>query len=302
MLDILITSAGFFLMIFIAYVMKQHGILRLEDKDFLGKVLINVCLPAVIVMSFQEFVFDVSLIAAFLIGMCCNLLGVFVGYFFARNGSKEKKSLLMILTAGYNIGIFTIPFVSSFFVSSAVLGVMMFDVGNAVFVMGTSAAIVGAILNNEKGNPFPDILKKMSRSPCILAYVVMFVLIMLPMEIPSFVFTIADIPSRATSYLAMTMVGVMLDFKINPEERKELLTLLALRYGYSFAIGCLLFFLLPFDVEVKKGLMIAVLSPMSTASMVFAQSLGCKPSLVGGAGTFSILISMILIVSVTLFL
>ncbi len=302
MTDILITATGFFLMIFIAYLMKQRGILHLEDKDFLGKVLLNVCLPAVIISSFQDFAFDVSLIAAFLIGMTVNLLGVFVGLFLARRGSKEKKALLMILTSGYNIGIFTIPFVSSFFVSSAVLGVMMFDVGNAVFVMGTSAAIVGAILNNEKGNPFPDIVKKMSHSPCILAYVVMFLWILLPMEIPSFVFTIADIPSRATTYLAMTMVGVMLDFKINPQEKKELFALLALRYGFAFTVGLLIFYLLPFDEEVRKGLMIAVLSPMSTASMVYAQTLGCKPSLVGGAGTFSILFSMIFIVAVSILL
>lgn len=300
--EILTTSSGFFIMIFIGYFLKKIGVVKLEDKDFLGKILLNVCLPAVIIMSFQGFVFEVSLIIALVIGISCNLLGIFVGYLLSRNKSKETRAMMMMLTSGYNIGIFTIPFVSSFFTSTAVLSVLMFDVGNAVFVMGITAAIVNGVINNEKGNPIPIILGKMSKSVTILTYVAMFTIIGLGIEIPQAVFTIASIPSNATSFLAMTMVGIMIEFKIDPNEKKELFSLLGLRYCYGFFMAFLMFTFLPFDLEVKKALMIGVLSPMSTASMVFAQTFGCKPSLVGGAGTFSILLSMIFIISTSLFL
>lgn len=300
--DILVTAGGYFIMIFLAYFMKKKGILSLKDKDFIGTILLNVCLPCVIVMSFQSFAFDVSMVIALLIGMGANFTGIFVGYALSRKKSKEDQALFMVLTAGYNIGIFTIPFVSSFFTASAVMAVLMFDVGNAIFVMGTSAAIISGILNQEKGNPLPAILNKMLHSPTILTYIALFSVIGMGFDIPEEVFTIADIPSRATSFLAMTMVGIMIEFKIEKSEKKELLGVLGLRYGYAFAMSALLFAVLPFEVEIKKALMIGVLSPMSTASMVFAQKLGCKPSLVGGAGTFSILFSMIFIVGVSVLL
>lgn len=298
--EILTTASGFFIMIFIGYLLKKLGIVKLEDKDFLGKILLNVCLPAVIIMSFQSFEFDSSLVIAFFIGCICNLTGIFVGYLISRKKEKESKAMLMMLTSGYNIGIFTIPFVSSFFTSTAVLSVLMFDVGNAIFVMGISAAIVNGVLNNEKGNPIPAILDKMRKSVTILTYVAMFTLIGIGIEIPEYVFSVASMPASATSFLAMTMVGIMIEFKIDPNEKKDLFTLLGIRYGYAFLLAFLIFNCLPFDIEVRKALMIGVMSPMSTASMVFAQTFGCKPSLVGGAGTFSILFSMILIISISL--
>ncbi len=300
MTEVLTTALGFFAVIFVGYFMKSKGILKLEDKDLLGKILLNVCLPSVIVMSFQGFVFDSSLIAAFFLGMLANILGVFTGFALTKKADHQTRGLFMFLSAGYNIGIFTIPFVSSFFSSAAVLSVMIFDVGNAIFVMGTTAAIVGGLLNNERGNPLPSIAKKMLKSVNIWAYIVMITLVTLGIPIPSAVFSVFSIPASATSCLAMLMVGIMLEFKINSQEKKELFSLLLVRFGYSFLVAACMYFLLPFDLEVRKALMIGVLSPMSTASMVFAQDFGCKPSIVGGAGTFAILISMVLIVSVSL--
>lgn len=299
MKSILTTASGFFIVIFLGFIMKKRGIISLKDKDFIGVILLNVCLPCVIILSFETFIFDISMIIALLIGMAANLSGIFVGYLLSRNKSKEDKALFMVLTSGYNIGIFTIPFVSQFFTSSAVLAVLMFDVGNAVFVMGTSAAIISAVINQEKGNPLPLIYKKMSTSPTILTYVFMFTVIALGIEFPKELFTIASIPANATSFLAMIMVGILLEFNIEKSEKTELVRLLCLRYGFAFFLSFLMFYGLPFSLEIKKALMIGVLSPMSTASMVFAQTLGCKPSLVGGAGTFSILFSMIFIVGVS---
>lgn len=300
MQDILITACGFFVMIFIGYLMKRKGVISLQDKDFLGTMLLNVCLPSVIINSFKDFTFDVSFLIAFAIGVACNLAGIFVGYLLSLKSKREDKALLMVLTSGYNIGIFTIPFVSSFFSATAVLSVLMFDVGNAIFVMGTSAAIISGILENEKGNPFPVIFDKMRKSLCIWAYIIMFTFVALGVQVPEAVFSIVSIPAGATSFLAMTMVGIMLEFKIEPNERKELTKLLFLRYSFAFMIATILFVFLPFELEIKKALMIGVFSPMSTASMVFAQKLGCKSSLVGGAGTFSILLSMIFIVCISL--
>ncbi len=301
MAQVFSTASGFFIMIFIGFFMKKKGILTLEDKELLGKLLLNVCLPAVVVTSFQDFTFDTSLILAFFIGSACNLLGIFVAYHVSRKSSKENRASFMLLTSGYNIGIFTIPFVSSFFSSAAVLTVLMYDVGNAIFVMGISAAIVNGVLNNEKGNPIPEIFNKMRKSVTINAYVVMFILVGLQVEIPEILFSIARIPANATSFLAMIMVGLMLEFKIDKKEKKDLMSLLFLRYAYGFALVVAIFFLVPLDLELRKALMIGVMSPISTASVIFAQTFGAKPSLVGGASTFSILLSMLCIVSISAF-
>ena len=53
----------------------------------------------------------------------------------------QERGLYMFDLSGYNIGNFSIPFVSSFF-PAAIPFLAMFDMGNSLMVTGTTQAII----------------------------------------------------------------------------------------------------------------------------------------------------------------
>lgn len=299
--DILAKALGFILIIAVAYLFKKKGIFKKEDANLLGVMLLNINLPCVIISGFRTFQFDTSLIIAIFICIAASLGSLVVSYFVSRNASKESQALHMIGSTGYNIGIFTVPFVSSFMSANAVVCALMFDIGNAVMVFGTTAAITSAVVNKQKTNPIPAIIKKLFTTVPFVTYMCVLITVLLGIKLPSGVYVITDIGTSATSFLAMVMIGIMIEFNIKKEDAKEAASAILTRYGYSLVV-CVLIYMLPYDIEARKAMIIAMCSPLSTAATVFGRQLGCKESVLGVFNSLNIVISMILIISIVIFL
>ncbi len=301
MTEVLTKAAGFILLIALAYILKLRGFFKPEHKDIIAKMALMITLPCVAISGFKSFTYDVSYLVAIVLGVVVNVAGLSIGTLLSLKSSKDKRALMMMSTAGYNVGIFTIPFVSSFLTSSALLGVMMFDIGNSIMIFGSSAAITDAIVNKHTGNPVPAIIKKLLSMPAFIAYFTMFIISLVGIRLPDAVFTITDIGASATSFLAMMMIGIMLDFNIPKAEILSVSWVIALRYIFSAVVATIIFFS-PLPYEVRKGLMVVVFAPLSTASVVFAQALGCKSSSVGIVGSLTIMLSIIFMVGIIIFI
>lgn len=301
MQEIITTAFSFIIIILLTYFLKKIGMFKPEDKKFLSAILLNVNLPCVIINGFSDFTYDNSLILAIFLCLGISVVSIFSGYIISKNKPKEVTALYMMTSSGYNIGIFTIPFVSSFLSSTAVVCALMFDVGNAIWVFGTAAAITSAVVNKNKSNPIPAILKKLFTTVPFLSYIFMMFILLLNIQLPDIVFAVTDLGANSTSFLAMVLIGIMIEFNIDKTELREVLSVIGLRYSISI-LGCVLIFFLPmFDIELKKALMIAALSPLSTSSIVFSQKLGCKASSVGAVSSLSIIFSIIAIICVLVF-
>lgn len=301
MSEILIKSTGFILIILLSYLLKKRGIFKLEDKNMLAFMLLNINLPCIVISGFQNFQLELALLLAICFGVIANLGGVALGYLLSRKKPKEELALRMMSSAGFNIGIFTIPFVSGFLSPSALLGVLMFDIGNAVMVFGASAAITSAVVSKEKKNPLPALGKKLVSSVPFMTYMSMLVLYLVGVTLPSGLYLMTDIGAGATAFLAMVMIGIMIEFKIPKSEVKEVCGVLCSRYANSILFA-VIFYCLPFPMELRKALILAVFSPVSTAGAVFSQALGCKPSLTGIVTSLSIIISIAAMIGIILFL
>lgn len=300
--DIIVTALGFVIIILVSYLFKKFGIFKADDRKFLSNMLININLPCVIINGFKDFQFEPAFGIAIALGLIINLVAVAVGYFVSMKKEDDAKKLQMMTCGGYNIGIFTVPFVSSFLSSTAVVSALMFDIGNAIVVFGTSAAIVTALVNKEKTNPVPAILKKIGTTPAFILYGVMIVVSIVGIQLPEPVFTIAAMGSESTAFLAMVLIGIMLEFKMEKSEIKFILSSLITRYTFSIIMAVLIYMFLPFDLEIRKALVISVFAPLATAGVVFASKIGCKPSHLGVFSSFSIVISMISIIAIVIFL
>lgn len=302
MVDILNTAGSFIILIIISYFLKMKGIFTEQSKRFLSFVLINICLPCIIVNGFKDFDFDTSLLMAIVACIVISSFGIFFSYLVSRKKNRDGIVIQMMSSAGYNIGIFTIPFVSNFLSSTAVVCALMFDIGNAIFVFGALSAATSFVVDGDRSNPIPTIAKKLFTNIPFLVYIVMLTTILFNLKFPAVVYSFAELGANATSFLAMVMIGIMIEFKINLSEIKYILSALVLRYSVALASSVIIFFLPIFELELKKALMIAVFSPMSTACVVYAEKLKCKASIVGAVSSLSIIASIVFIISIVVFI
>lgn len=295
-------ALSFIGLILLSNLLKRRGVLKTEDKDFLSSILINICLPCVIISGFRDFQYSTSLIVAILICVGISITALFLGYMITRKQGRDSRILHMMTSSGYNIGIFTIPFVSSIFTQAAVVCVLMFDIGNAIFVFGTSAAITSYAVDGDKRNPLPALLKKLFSTTPFIIYMIMLAFQVLHVTIVDEIYVFVDLCASATSFLAMILVGIMIEIEVDRSELASIISALILRYTISFSAAAIIFFSTIFETDLKKALMIALCSPVSTASVVFSQKLNCKSSLIGAVSSLSIVISIMAIMSIALFL
>lgn len=298
---IITTASSFVILIILSFFLKHIGILKVEDKVFLGNILMFVNLPCVIISGFKDFEYDNSLLTAIFLAIGVSLISIAIGFVLSLKKTDEEKTLHMMTCSGYNIGIFTIPFVSSFLSSSALVCTLMFDMGNAIMVFGTTAAITSAIVFKKKENPIPALLKRMFKTIPFVTYILMLILLAFNITLPDFVYSVTDLGSNSTAYLAMIMIGIMIEFKIDKSEIRTVVSAIIARYALAL-VASFFVYSLSFDIEIRKAIIIALFSPFSTASVVLTQKLGCKYSSVGMFSSLSIIISMVAIIGIVILL
>ena len=131
MADILIRACFFLLMVVLGYAVKKCGILTEEDGVALSRIVLNITLPAAILVSFRTFVFDWRFMLIPLVSLAANWLMLFAGYAMTKRRSEQDRIFYMLELPAYNIGNFTLPFVSGFLGSTGVVASCLFDMGNA---------------------------------------------------------------------------------------------------------------------------------------------------------------------------
>ena len=143
--EILIKAGGFLFMIALGFVLKRIGLFSLDDSGFLSKLVLKVTLPMAIIKNFQGLELNRSYLMAIGIGFAVNFIAIAVVMLLTRKKSPAHRAFYIINTAGFNIGLCTLPYMSSFFAADAVALVCMFDVGNAIMCFGITFSIAMVI-------------------------------------------------------------------------------------------------------------------------------------------------------------
>ena len=105
---ILSKAVAFLLIILLGQGLKRIGLFGPHDYQILSKIVMNLTLPASVITAFAAYQHDASFIAAFGIGLGCNLLLILLGLFLSRGKSGGERAYFICNLAGYNIGCFTI--------------------------------------------------------------------------------------------------------------------------------------------------------------------------------------------------
>lgn len=294
MFDILIKASAFVLAVILGYYFKVKGTVTAEQGKAISKLVVNVTLPAALLMSAKSIQISLFLLIPMGLALAGNFLMLAAGYVRGRQADSVRKAQETIQLAGYNIGNFAFPFVQSFFPASYLIYVILFDTGNALMVFGGNYAVANAVSQVGEKMSAKDVLKKLFSSVPFCMYLVCFTLSIFQLQIPRPVLTIAKLAADANPFLAMFVLGNMVDLQMSKSVFKELAELLAIRLSGAASLIILLY-MLPIELKIKHMLTICLLAPIAVLTPLYAQELGSDSPTPANINSLTILSSIILI-------
>lgn len=301
MSTVLYKAAAFLIMIGMGYFCKARRILRPDDSQVIMKIIINFTLPAAMISGFRDFSLDLSLAFAIALGFGFNLILIATGWIMSLRRNPLIRALYLLNIPTYNIGNFVLPFIQGFFPSSAVLCLSMFDAGNNPIGGGIVYSIASSAAGGSSRLSLRDILNKLFHSPPFLAYVIMMLIYLPGFRLSPAFFDLCDMFGKGNCFLAMFTLGLIFELHLPQEDTLEVVRILALRYGLCALCAAAVFFLSPFDLLIRQTLVLCLLGPVTTLSISYGISCGCKQSMIAALSSLSMLLSFILSMGLLIF-
>jgi predicted permease len=282
--------------IVLGYFLKRIGFFKESDFTLLSKITIRITLSAAIVCNFATMQIDLSLLSLAFLGLGGGILYMILAFVLNLKGSKEDRAFDVLNVAGYNIGCFTIPFAQSFLGSMGVITCSLFDVGNAIICLG-GAFSVASMVKDGNGFSAKRIVKALSTSVPFVTYLIMVTLNLTHAPIPGAVLSCARMIADANAFMAMLMIGVGFKLGGDMSQIGRIVKLLSFRYGLAAILASVFYFVLPFDIEIRRALVILAFSPIGSAVPGFTGEMKGDVGLSSAVNSISIVISILIIVT-----
>ncbi|WP_121613020.1 AEC family transporter [Mesobacillus foraminis] len=284
------------ILIGIGYLFKRFDILKERDGEVISRVIFNITLPALIIVSLNSVQIEPSLFLLPAIVMVFGFVSITLAFFVFRKEEKDIRGTLMMLATGYNVGLFAYPLVEAIWGSKGLLYFGMFDIGNSFLVFGLSY-LVGSYYSEEGLALKPiGILKKFGRSIPFMTYIVMSLLNILNIHLPAGVIDVTSILSKANMPLSLILLGLYLSFSFDKNSIRPINKYLLFRYGFGLLFGLALFFILPYDEMFRFTILIGFLLPIGLSVIPYSYEFNFKTtSLIGTISNLCIMISMLIL-------
>lgn len=293
--EVLTKALAFVAIIVMGYGLKRIGFFHPKDFFLLSKIVIKITLPAAIIANFSKISMERSMLILCVFGLACN--GVLLALAYCMNLSKpgKQKAFAMLNLTGYNIGNFTMPFVQSFLGPIGFAATSLFDAGNSVMCTGVTYSLACGVNGEGEQSSLKKVLKTLVSSVPFDTYVIMTILAALHLRLPDVVVLFAETAGGANAFLALLMIGVGFEIRMDKEKIKEILKILAVRYGIALIFSFSFFLLLPFSLEVRQALAIVVLGPAASVGPAFTGKIGGDVELSSAINSLTIVISIVAI-------
>lgn len=298
---VLLNSLGLFGIILIGYLTKRLSLFVKADGSMISKIVVNVTLPAAIIVNLRTLDVENQLLFLILAGILLNIVMIVIGHFFSKKQEQVEREFLMYSVSGYNIGNFAIPFVQSF-MPQAIPILSFFDIGNSVMLAGGSTVVIEGISgSNEKRPSVKNVMGRLGRSVPFLCYLIMLCLRIFEIDLPAAVFQVVEPIANANTFLSMFMIGLFLELRLPKKELSLVWRVLIIKYAGGILLAALFMFL-PLPTIIKAVLCLVSVGPITTFGVINSVTAGMRAEVVGFTSSLSFLISLPLMTSLLLVL
>ena len=295
MLDVLIRAGCFVGIIILGFLLKKIGVFKDSDYSVLSTIVMKITLPAAIITNIANKEIDLTMFTATLLGFGFGLIYVVLGFLLNLHKTKEQRAFEILNLPGYNIGCFAMPFVQSFLGPIGVITASLFDIGNAFVCLGGSYSIATMVKDGERFS-FKRIIKTLLKSIPFVLYVIMPLLCIAKVRIPDAVTTFAGIVGNANPFMAMFIIGIGFKLTANKSQIGYIFKILSIRYLTALVLALFIYFILPFDGEIQKALILLVFSPIGALVPVFTAQLREDLGLSSAINSIAIICSIVFMV------
>ena len=296
MQEILIKAGCYIAIILLGMALRRIGFFKAEDFTVLSKIVLKITLPASVLANTAGMEIAPGLLTLVGLGLGCAVIQVCIGWLMNRKNSKEQQAFEMLNLSGYNIGVFAMPFVGGFLGSTGVLTCSLFDGGSAVVTLGGAFGVASAVKDGA-GFEVKRIFKALGKSVPFLTYVAVMFMNLVHLPVPGPILSCAGIIGSANAFLAMLMIGVGFQLNLDREKLGRAVQLLLVRYVLAAAMALVLWFLLPFDMEVRKALVLLSFAPIPSSVPGFTAEMKSDVGLSCTLNSLSIICSIVFMVA-----
>lgn len=302
MTAVLMRAAAFVAIILMGYLLKRAGFFQAKDFYLISRVVIRITLPAAIVSNFSRITMERSLLTMCIIGILCNFVTIGIGYITNLTRSGDSKAFAMLNMSGYNVGNFTMPFVQSFLSPVGFAATSLFDAGNSVMCTGMTYSLASMVAGEGEKPSVGKMVKKLFSSVPFDAYAIMTILSILNIRLPGIIISFADTAGAANAFLALLMLGIGFEIRMEKEKIKKIIRMLGMRYSIAVIMAAGFYFLSPFSLEVRQTLAIVTLGPIAAVAPAFTADLKGDIEMASAINSLSIVISIVAITAALILL
>ena len=296
MQEILVKAGCYIAIILLGMGLRRIGFFKGSDFSVLSKIVIKITLPASVLANTAGMEIAPELLVLVGLGLGCAVIQVCTGWLMNRKNSKEQQAFEMLNLSGYNIGVFAMPFVGGFLGSTGVLTCSLFDGGSAVVTLGGAFGIASAVKDGV-GFDAKRIVRALGTSVPFLTYLAVNLMNILRIPVPGPIVSCAGIIGGANAFLAMLMIGVGFQLNLDREKTGRAIRLLTVRYVLAAVMALVFWFLLPFDAEVRKTLVLLSFAPIPSSVPGFTAELKSDVGLSCTVNSLSIICSILFMVT-----
>ena len=292
MSNVLTQTIVYVVLLFAGYGFKKAGIFKVEDTDFLKKVILYLTMPAMAVNGLKDLELQPSFLWCFLAGFGTSTILMLVGMAATRKKSPEEKVMYLFNLNTYNIGNFAIPFLTGLLSTDGFAALCLFDIGVAIYLYGIDYSLAEAVKGGKSRFSLKFLLKKIFTSPITDMYLLMILLAALHLRLPEPVLKLASVMGNANAFLAMLSIGILFELKLDRKNLWEMVKFFALRYGTILVIMAGVILFIPFSPDIRQAICVLLAAPVASIAPLLTQNAGGDGAKAAQINSVSILLGI----------
>ena len=292
MSNVLTQTIVYVVLLFAGYGFKKAGIFKVEDTDFLKKVILYLTMPAMAVNGLKDLELQPSFLWCFLAGFGTSTILMLVGMAATRKKSPEEKVMYLFNLNTYNIGNFAIPFLTGLLSTDGFAALCLFDIGVAIYLYGIDYSLAEAVKGGKSRFSLKFLLKKIFTSPITDMYLLMILLAALHLRLPEPVLKLASVMGNANAFLAMLSIGILFELKLDRKNLWEMVKFFALRYGTILVIMAGVILFIPFSPDIRQAICVLLAAPVASIAPLLTQNAGGDGAKAAQINSISILLGI----------
>ncbi|GAA1396138.1 AEC family transporter [Luteococcus peritonei] len=300
-MDILVKALSLVAIIAVGYLIKRIGWVKTSDFGIFSRIVLRITLPCMLVTAFNDHHLQVHQLGLAVVALGVNLVLQLAGRLLEHRGGPQQQAFGIINLPSFNMGAFATPYLAGFMGPAAVVHASLFDIGNAFAAAGIGYAWATGTADEGRRTTPGIFLKAMFSSVIFDVYLALVVMKLLEVRLPDQFITFTSTVGQANTFLAMLMIGIGLEIRMEASQARRAVRYLGLRYALVSLMALALWFS-PLPQDWRLMLVIVMYAPIAAMAPGFTEEIGGDVQLSTFMTSVSILVGIVVMPLLVAFL